>query len=388
MRQNLDTGAFTPAAWRERRKRRDRVLEIFPPLAKLLDQSVGTLSGGERRMVSLGRAFMGDPRVFLVDEPSLGLAPIISRSVVEALGEIDIGDGAMIIAEQDLGLIQGRVDRMLGMHAGELKQDIGDALLVGHAESQPADAHRSSRRCSGVDWFVVTSALSLAAMYGLLGIGISLTWSSIGMLNLAHGFTFASAGYGAWWASKNLVKTPTSGTDALIVGAAGILIGVVAGLCVGLIAFLPLHDRPNFPIRSLIATLAISLGGTQVFLLVFGPLSKPLPKVFNPVAKWLDRPKLELGPMVDDLGSGRRDHLRDAACAVVLTWVRLSRRGIQMRAMMQNPEGAALVGVSVRSTGMMVMGICGGMAGLSAVLLSSTFFVSPSAGTSRSRRVS
>jgi branched-chain amino acid transport system ATP-binding protein len=140
VRQNLDTGAFTSRAWRERRKRRTRVLEIFPPLAKLLDQSVGTLSGGERRMVSLGRAFMGDPRVFLVDEPSLGLAPIISRSVVAALGEIDIGDGAMIIAEQDLGLIQGRVDRMLGMHAGELKQDIGDALLVGHAQSQPADA--------------------------------------------------------------------------------------------------------------------------------------------------------------------------------------------------------------------------------------------------------
>jgi branched-chain amino acid transport system ATP-binding protein len=134
VRQNLDSGAFSARAWRERRKRREGILEIFPPLAKLLDQSVGTLSGGERRMVSLGRAFMGDPRIFLVDEPSLGLAPIISRAVIEALGKIDIGDGAMIIAEQDLGLIHGRVDRMLGMHAGELKQDIGDALMVGHPE--------------------------------------------------------------------------------------------------------------------------------------------------------------------------------------------------------------------------------------------------------------
>ena len=231
-----------------------------------------------------------------------------------------------------------------------------------------------------MDWFVVTSALSLAAMYGLLGIGISLTWSSIGMLNLAHGFTFASAGYGAWWASKNLVETPTSGTDALIVGAAGILVGVISGLVVGLIAFLPLHDRPNFPIRSLIATLAIALGGTQVFLLIFGPLSKPLPKVFNPLAKWLDRPRLEIGPMVLTWDRAGAIVCATLLCAVVLTWVRLSRRGIQMRAMMQNPEGAALVGVSVRSTGMMVLGICGGMAGLSAVLLSSTFFVSPSAG--------
>ncbi len=63
-----------------------------------------------------------------------------------------------------------------------------------------------------MDWFIVFSALSLAAMYGLLGIGISLTWASVGMLNLAHGFTFACAGYGAYLASKHLVDTPTSGT--------------------------------------------------------------------------------------------------------------------------------------------------------------------------------
>ncbi len=231
-----------------------------------------------------------------------------------------------------------------------------------------------------MDWFVVTSALALAAMYGLLGIGISLTWSSIGMLNLAHGFTFAAAGYGAWWASKNLMSAPTSGTDALIVALAGILTGVVGGLVVGLVAFLPLHDRPNFPIRSLIATLAISLAGTQIFLLTFGPLNKPLPKIFDPVGKALDMRKFEIGPIEMTWDRAGSIVAATLLCVLVLVWVRMSRRGIQMRAMMQNPEGAALVGVSVRSTGMMVMGICGGMAGLAAVLLSSTFFVNPAAG--------
>ena len=133
VKQNLDSGAFTSRAWRERRSRRKRVLEIFPPLEPLLGQAVGTLSGGERRMVSLGRAFMGDPTVFLVDEPSLGLAPKISKSVVAALAQIDFGDGAMIIAEQNIALIEGRVDRMLGMHAGELKHDIGESMFVEHA---------------------------------------------------------------------------------------------------------------------------------------------------------------------------------------------------------------------------------------------------------------
>jgi branched-chain amino acid transport system ATP-binding protein len=79
-------------------------------------------------MVSVGRALMSDSTLYLVDEPSLGLAPKISLSLVTALCNIDLGDGAMIIAEQNLPLLEGKVDRVLGMHAGELKLDVGEAL--------------------------------------------------------------------------------------------------------------------------------------------------------------------------------------------------------------------------------------------------------------------
>lgn len=128
VRENLDSGAYTRASWRSRRRRREHVLDVFPPLRKLLRQSAGTLSGGERRMVSVGRALMSDSKLYLVDEPSLGLAPKISLSLVTALCSIDLGDGAMIIAEQNLPLLEGKVDRVLGMHAGELKLDVGEAL--------------------------------------------------------------------------------------------------------------------------------------------------------------------------------------------------------------------------------------------------------------------
>ena len=128
VRENLDSGAYTRASWRSRRRRREHVLDIFPPLRALLRQSAGTLSGGERRMVSVGRALMSDSKLYLVDEPSLGLAPKISLSLVTALCSIDLGDGAMIIAEQNLPLLEGKVDRVLGMHAGELKLDVGEAL--------------------------------------------------------------------------------------------------------------------------------------------------------------------------------------------------------------------------------------------------------------------
>ena len=95
--------------------------EIFQPLRPLLQSQAGTLSGGERRMVSLARGLMADAVLYLVDEPSLGLAPIVSRSVIDALMQIDLGQGAMVIAEQNLTLLSGRVDRVLGMHAGRLK---------------------------------------------------------------------------------------------------------------------------------------------------------------------------------------------------------------------------------------------------------------------------
>jgi len=125
---NLDSGAYTPGSWRQRRKRRQDILDIFPPLTRLLRQSAGTLSGGERRMVSVGRALMADADLYLVDEPSLGLAPKISTGLVAALCEIELGDGAMLIAEQNLPLLAGRCDRIVGMHAGEIKDDVGEAL--------------------------------------------------------------------------------------------------------------------------------------------------------------------------------------------------------------------------------------------------------------------
>lgn len=119
--QHLDCGAYTRQAWRERAQRRDALLDIFPPLKQLLQAPVGTLSGGERRMVSLARGLMVDAVLFLVDEPSLGLAPKISRAVMDALMRIDLHSGAMIIAEQNMSLLEGRCTRILGMHAGNLK---------------------------------------------------------------------------------------------------------------------------------------------------------------------------------------------------------------------------------------------------------------------------
>ena len=126
--EHLDLGAFTPQAWRDRKQRKEQILTIFPPLRQLLKQPVGRLSGGERRMVALGRGLMAEASLYLIDEPSLGLAPKIGKGVLDALLSLELGEAAMIIAEQNVALLEGRVDRVIGMHVGKLKGEASTSL--------------------------------------------------------------------------------------------------------------------------------------------------------------------------------------------------------------------------------------------------------------------
>jgi len=125
---HLDSGAFTQQACRGRKQRKEQVLDIVDPLRKLLKTPVGRLSGGERRMVSIGRGLMTEAKLYLADEHSLGLAPKIGITVMEALLKIELEDSAMLIAEQNVALLEGRVDRVIGMHAGKLKGEASTAL--------------------------------------------------------------------------------------------------------------------------------------------------------------------------------------------------------------------------------------------------------------------
>lgn len=219
-----------------------------------------------------------------------------------------------------------------------------------------------------MNWgFVLSNAITLACIYGTLAIGISLTWSSLGFVNMAFGFVFAFSGYGAWLVSINISPQPA------IVMAAGILTGAAGGVIVCLLAFIPIHDKPNFPLRALIATLAISLIGNQALLWYFGPRAKSLPRLFG-------------GWNADILGVVlTSDKLGASASAIVLLtlillWMRSSRRGLEIRAMMMNPHAASIVGIGVRRTGFYVMALTGSLAGLASVLLAQTYYVAPFSG--------
>jgi len=101
VRENLELGAFTRKATREIAEDAERILAIFPRLRERLAQKAGTLSGGEQQMLAIGRALMSRPRLLLLDEPSLGLSPILVQTIGEIIREINLRGTTVLLVEQN-----------------------------------------------------------------------------------------------------------------------------------------------------------------------------------------------------------------------------------------------------------------------------------------------
>ncbi len=102
--QNLRLGATTLADRARVAAVLDRVFTLFPRLAERRRQRAGTLSGGERQMLAMGRALMCEPRLLLLDEPSLGLAPAVVEALYETLARLHADGMTMLLAEQSVEL--------------------------------------------------------------------------------------------------------------------------------------------------------------------------------------------------------------------------------------------------------------------------------------------
>ena len=120
-------GARTPAARAARRETLDEVFALFPRLKERAPQAAGTLSGGEQQMLAIGRALMARPRLLLLDEPSLGLAPIAVRSIMEIVATVNRRGTTILLVEQN-------VRRALALCGRGYVVENGVVALVGSRE--------------------------------------------------------------------------------------------------------------------------------------------------------------------------------------------------------------------------------------------------------------
>jgi branched-chain amino acid transport system ATP-binding protein len=127
---HLRLGWFGPRGDRKHyEERREEIYELFPRIAERRRQKAGTLSGGEQQMVAIGRALILEPRVLLLDEPTLGLAPVVNDRIAETLAAARTPERVVIIAEQNVDFALDLADRAYVLEIGECRIE-GDAKDV------------------------------------------------------------------------------------------------------------------------------------------------------------------------------------------------------------------------------------------------------------------
>ena len=100
--ENLRMGSFVKATRKDRVRNMDRVFGLFPRLAERRDQLGGTMSGGEQQMLAIARGLMGNPRLMLLDEPSLGLSPLFVKNIFSIIKEINAQGTTILLVEQNV----------------------------------------------------------------------------------------------------------------------------------------------------------------------------------------------------------------------------------------------------------------------------------------------
>ena len=136
--ENLDIGCYRPAARKDRQRSLDRVYALFPVLRERREQLSGTLSGGQQQMVAIGRALMAQPRLLLLDEPSLGLAPSIVDEMFRVIRTIQSEGTAILLVEQNVVQAMEIADRAYVLEEGRIVASGLPRVLLGQTRIREA----------------------------------------------------------------------------------------------------------------------------------------------------------------------------------------------------------------------------------------------------------
>jgi len=138
VRENLELGAYLRSDPNGIRSDLEATLELFPVLEERKNQMARTLSGGEQQMLTLGRALMSDPKLLMLDEPSMGLAPIIREKIMDVINEIRRRGVTVLLVEQDVALALSLCDRGYVFEEGTVFIQGTNAYLKGNPRIKEA----------------------------------------------------------------------------------------------------------------------------------------------------------------------------------------------------------------------------------------------------------
>jgi len=131
VRENLDIGSYLPVARGLRRETMAEVLELFPALEAKLQSPAGELSGGQQQMVAIGRALMARPRLLLLDEPSLGLSPLVTQGMFDAIRKISARGITIVLVEQNVAMAMRAAHRAYVLELGRIvAEGLPDDLMA------------------------------------------------------------------------------------------------------------------------------------------------------------------------------------------------------------------------------------------------------------------
>ena len=138
VQENLEIGAYVPMARAERARTLELVYSIFPRLAERRKQLAGTMSGGEQQMLAVGRGLMLKPKLLMLDEPSLGLAPVMTDVTFEKIGEIHKMGTAILLVEQNVSRALSLVARAYVLESGNVIMHGTSSELANNKQVQAA----------------------------------------------------------------------------------------------------------------------------------------------------------------------------------------------------------------------------------------------------------
>lgn len=130
--ENLEMGAYTTKDKQQMKQLINNIFERFPRLEERKNQLAGTLSGGEQQMLAMGRSLMSRPRLLLLDEPSMGLAPMLVKEIFKIIKEINLGGTTILLVEQNAHMALSIANRAYVLETGEV-------VLSGPAEQMARD---------------------------------------------------------------------------------------------------------------------------------------------------------------------------------------------------------------------------------------------------------